>query len=171
MKIILAEPGYGDCLDCGYSGEVNVQVYSSVTELLANKEIRQQLVQSGWIPLSDIKNMDDKAVLEKKFYTIYPHVSQEVDLNGEMNHLVNYLSSGQMVLVQKVDPESVLSPENWKKVLQGQRRMRDLAKARMKAQKIRSEKAAKNKLARAKRALEKQQEKVKLLEEAEKIGN
>lgn len=120
MPIIYAEHdyGYGGCTDCGCCG-VSVHVHESIADLIrSHPEVKKQLLQDGWVPLKEIKDTQDKATLEGKFYVAddpskYNHRSYHVGVREVKIHSleewdINLLARGTTMLVQKVDPKSVL---------------------------------------------------------------
>lgn len=155
LKIILVEAdyGYGNCDSCGYSGHVNVHTHDSISELLKYPEIKQQLVQAGWVPLKEIKEVADKTVLENKFYTSYANgYLREVDPTNLDQTTVNALAN-KGVLLQRVDAKSVLRPEQYKVVAAAIQRNKNMEKGRAAAQQKRAENAKQRKLEKAKKLL------------------
>lgn len=155
-KIILVEAdyGYGNCESCGFSGYVNVHTHDSIADLLKYPEIRQQLIQAGWIPLKEIKEVSDKVVLENKFYTAYSGgYIREVDPTNIDQATVNAIANKGMLL-QKVDPKSVLRPDQYKVVAAAIQRNKNMEKGRAAAQQKRAENAKRRKIEKAKKLLE-----------------
>lgn len=156
-KIIVTEAdyGYGNCDSCGHSGYVNVHVHDSITELLKYPEFKQQLIQAGWIPLQEVKTLADKAVLENKFFVGNANYGflRQVDLANLDSVTVNCIANKGMIF-QKVNPKSVLPPEQYKVVAAAIKRNENFEKGREAAKKKRAENSKARKLAKARKLLE-----------------
>jgi hypothetical protein len=161
MKIVVAEAeyGYGNCSECSYSGDVTTTVYDSIAGLLNNPQVRKDLIQAGWCPIKDLKAASDKVALENRFFianipTGYPYTSlREISIVDIDASVVNTIANKGMLL-QQVDPQSVLSSQQYKVVSAAIQRNKNIEKGREEAAKKRSENAKKRKLEKAKKILE-----------------
>lgn len=156
-KIILVEANESLGMDdLGFSDQINVHTYESIVDLLKHPEIKQQLVQAGWVPLKEIKEVSDKVVLEDKFY-IYKFgimsFLQEIDPTNLDQTVVNTIADNKGMLLKRVDPKSVLRPEQYKVVAAAIQRNKNMEKNRAVAQQKRAENAKKRKIEKAKKLL------------------
>lgn len=162
MKIICAEAEfYGGGIDeydtsC-VSGEVKLNTYDSILELLSkNPQVRQDLIAACWVPLKEIKEVVDKTILENNFYihqNAYGVHLREIDITAIDNQIVNSIAN-QGGILQKIDPKSVLSPDQYKIVAAAIQRNKNIEKGRAAALLKRAENAKAKKLEKAKKLLE-----------------
>lgn len=117
----------------------------------------------GWVHLDTVKDRAERKKYTQKFYyvdPVYKH-AQEIDVDriGDNDHLVGKLASGA-VLMQEVEPESVLSEKAQKKLETKKKALKKNAAER--AEKVKAAAEAKKK-----KAVEKAK---KLLKEAGELS-
>jgi hypothetical protein len=154
--------GYGGCSDCGCTG-ISVHVHDSISGLIqSHPEIKRELIQAGWVPLKKIKELQDKATLQNKFYVADDpgvkapcHIGlREVKIHHLEEWDISLLTRGTTMLVQRVDPKTVLPDHVYKRMAEAAKWREKEVKDKEVAKQKREERKKQRKLEEAKKLVE-----------------
>lgn len=132
--------------------------HPELSQLLADPDVQQELKLLGWVNVKEVKEIDEKLILNKKFYTVsndrvYGMVKQLADIRNMQGYEIAALATGG-VLLQEVSLKSALSDEQWAQYRQIKDRDEERKKKERLTQEQRKEKRRQKDIEKAKKVLE-----------------